>query len=168
MAATVRAARFVRRQRGRRRRTAVSTHRGTLAVRVAGLDFQNPVVLAAGTAAYGRDLAGVVDLEALGGLVTKAVSPEPRAGAPSPRVTEFEGGMINAVGLANPGVHEVCRTHLPWLATSLPRTRKLLNVVGFEVDEFALVVRALEACESARPIDAYELNLSCPNTGAGG
>src|SRR5260221_10060393 len=116
MPATVRAARFVHGQRGRGPGTAVSTHRGTLGVRVAGLDFQNPVVLAAGTAAYGRDLAGVVDLEALGGLVTKAVSPEPRAGAPSPRVAEFDGGMINAVGLANPGVSAVRRENLPRLA----------------------------------------------------
>jgi len=82
----------------------VSERRGPLAVQVAGLDFQNPIVLAAGTAAYGRELADIVDLNALGGLVTKAVSPEPRAGAPAPRVAEFDGGMINAVGLANPGV----------------------------------------------------------------
>src|SRR5260221_2242536 len=131
MPATVRAARFVHRQRGRRPRTAVSTHRGTLAVRVAGLDFQNPVVLAAGTAAYGRDLAGVVDLEALGGLVTKAVSPEPRACAPSPRVAEFAGGMINAVGLANPGVSAVRREHLPWLASAIPGVPKIGNTAGF-------------------------------------
>src|SRR5260221_1862041 len=145
MAATVRAARFVRRQRGRRRRTAVSTHRGTLAVRVAGLDFQNPVVLAAGTAAYGRDLAGVVDVEALGGLVTKAVSQEPRAGAPSPRVAEFDGGMINAVGLANPGVSAVRREHLPWLASAIPGVRKIANIVGFATEEFAEVVAQLDA-----------------------
>jgi len=78
-----------------------------LAVTVAGIDFQNPVLLAAGTAAYGRELARVIDLDALGGLVTKAVSVEPRHGAPAPRVAEFDGGMINAVGLANPGLDEV-------------------------------------------------------------
>ncbi|MEO7712506.1 MAG: dihydroorotate dehydrogenase, partial [Gemmatimonadaceae bacterium] len=89
--------------------------RSALAVRVAGLEVQNPIVLAAGTAAYGRELADVVNLAALGGLVTKAVSPLPRAGAPAPRVAEFDGGMINAVGLANPGVDAVRREHLPWL-----------------------------------------------------
>ena len=105
----------------------MSAHRGTLAVHVAGLDFQNPIVLAAGTAAYGRELIGVIDLASLGGLVTKAVSPLARAGAPAPRVAEFDGGMINAVGLANPGVDAVRRAHLPWLAISLPGTRKLAN-----------------------------------------
>ncbi len=149
----------------------MSTHRGTLAVRVAGLDFQNPIVLAAGTAAYGRDLAGVVDLEALGGLVTKAVSPEPKAGAPSPRVAEFEGGMINAVGLANPGVAAVRREHLPWLATAIPGVRKIANIVGFATEEFAEVVAELDAAvaaESPGSLDAYELNVSCPNVKAGG
>src|SRR5687767_1057856 len=70
-----------------------------LSVTAAGITFQNPILLAAGTAAYGRELAGIVDLDALGGLVTKAVSIAPRAGAPAPRVAEFDGGMINAVGL---------------------------------------------------------------------
>jgi dihydroorotate dehydrogenase (NAD+) catalytic subunit len=140
-----------------------------LRVTAAGLEFQNPILLAAGTAAYGRELDGVMNLRTLGGLVTKAVSREPRAGAPAPRVAEFEGGMINAVGLANPGVEEVCRSHLPWLATALPGTRKLVNVVGFVVEEFADVVARLEASEhAARAIDGYELNVSCPNTKAGG
>jgi dihydroorotate dehydrogenase (NAD+) catalytic subunit len=140
-----------------------------LRTRVAGLDFQNPILLAAGTAGYGRELAGVTDLGALGGLVTKAVSLQPRSGAPSPRVAEFEGGMINAVGLANPGVEEVCRTSLPWLARSLPGTRKLVNVVGFVVEEFADVVRRIESDAAAvAGVDGYELNVSCPNTEAGG
>lgn len=140
-----------------------------LHVSVAGLAFRNPVILAAGTAAYGRELAGAMDLNAIGGLVTKAVSREPRAGAPEPRVAEFDGGMINAVGLANPGVEEVCRAHLPWLAAEIRGTRKLVNVVGFVVDEFADVVTRLEASEHAdAAIDGYELNVSCPNTRAGG
>lgn len=140
-----------------------------LRVSAAGLEFQNPIVLAAGTAGYGHEIAGVVDLAAVGGLVTKAVSREPRAGAPAPRVAEFTGGMLNAVGLANPGVDEVCRAHLPWLATAIPATRKFVNVVGFVIDEFADVVRRLEAsAHAARAIDGYEVNVSCPNTKAGG
>ena len=156
-----------------------------LRTRVAGLEFQNPVVLAAGTAAYGHELADVMDLGRLGGLVTKAVSPEPRAGAPAPRVAEFGGGMINAVGLANPGVEAVCAEHLPWLAASLPETRKLANIVGFAVEEFGEVVARLEAeverygtlrtgqgvaaaSAAAYPLDGYELNVSCPNVKAGG
>ena len=149
----------------------MSAHRGPLAVQVAGLDFQNPIVLAAGTAGYGRELDGVVDLGALGGLVTKAVSPHPRAGAPAPRVAEFDGGMINAVGLANPGVDAVCREHLPWLRESLPHTRKLANIVGFDAGEFAAVIAELDAAVGTLPasaLDGYELNVSCPNVKAGG
>ncbi|CAN5468740.1 dihydroorotate dehydrogenase [soil metagenome] len=149
----------------------MTAHRGPLAVNVVGLDFQNPVVLAAGTAAYGRELDGIVDLGALGGIVTKAVSPEPRIGAPSPRVAEFDGGMINAVGLANPGVTNVRREHLPWLARSHPSTRKIANIVGFATEEFAAVIEELEAsvsAESAGSLDGYEINVSCPNVKAGG
>lgn len=149
----------------------MSGGRSALAVQVAGLEFQNPVVLAAGTAAYGRELAEVVKLPALGGLVTKAVSAEPRAGAPAPRVAEFDGGMINAVGLANPGVDGVRRDHLPWLATALPTVRKIANVVGFTVEEFGGVIARLEESlqsSTAGALDGYELNVSCPNVKKGG
>ena len=144
-----------------------------LAVSAAGLSFQNPIVLAAGTAGYGRELADVMDLGALGGLVTKAVSVQPRAGAPSPRVAEFSGGMINAVGLANPGLKAVRAEQLPWLAAHLPALRKIVNVVGSAVEEFAAVVAGLEEAlaaggSAAGAIDAYELNVSCPNVKAGG
>jgi dihydroorotate dehydrogenase (NAD+) catalytic subunit len=149
----------------------VSGGRSALAVQAAGLAFQNPIVLAAGTAAYGEELAGVIDLGSLGGLVTKAVSPEPRAGAPAPRVAEFGGGMINAVGLANPGVAAVRAEHLPWLARALPSVRKMANIVGFSVGEFAAVIEQLElslAAESRGALDGFELNVSCPNVKAGG
>ena len=149
----------------------MSIGRSALQVQAAGLTFQNPIVLAAGTAAYGHELSGVVDLAALGGLVTKAVSPEPREGAPSPRVAEFGGGMINAIGLANPGVAAVRAEHLPWLAHELPSVRKLANIVGFAVEEFAAVIEKLElslAAESQGALDGFELNVSCPNVKAGG
>lgn len=136
-----------------------------LAVSAAGIDFQNPLLLAAGTAGYGRELAHVVDLESLGGLVTKAVSVEPREGAPSPRVAEFDGGMINAVGLANPGMEEVRKTHLPWLEKNLRRARVLVNVVGNSTEDFATVIARLDGSPA---ISGYELNVSCPNVKAGG
>jgi dihydroorotate dehydrogenase (NAD+) catalytic subunit len=143
---------------------------GRLAVTVASLSFRNPVLLAAGTAGYGAELQGVIDLDALGGFVTKAVSADPRSGAAPPRVAEFEGGMINAVGLANPGLDEVAKVQVPWLASHHAQTRKLFNVVGFTTDEFAHVVRGLEgaATRHAGAIDGYELNVSCPNTKKGG
>ena len=92
-----------------------------LSTEFTGILFQNPVVLASGTAAYGRELHDIVDLETLGGLVTKAVSLAPRQGARSPRVSDFPGGMINAIGLANPGVAVVRDTELPWLAAHLEK-----------------------------------------------
>ena len=132
---------------------------------VFGRRFQNPLLLAAGTAGFGRELDGVLDLDRLGGLVTKAVSVESRAGNSAPRVAEFPGGMLNSVGLANPGVERVRADHLPWLAARLARTQVLVNVVGFRVEEYAEVVGGLDG---ATGISAFELNLSCPNTSAGG
>ena len=136
-----------------------------LAVSFAGIEFQNPIVLASGTAAYGRELHDVVDLERLGGLVTKAVSLAPRAGARAPRVAEFPGGMINAIGLANPGVDVVRDTELPWLATNLRAARVLVNVVGNAVEDFAEVIMRLA---DPAGVAGYELNVSCPNVQAGG
>ncbi len=134
-------------------------------VTVLGATFQNPVLLAAGTAGFGREVAGVIDLDALGGLVTKAVTPEPRRGHPAPRLAEFAGGMLNAVGLANPGLDAV-RTHeLPWLVGTLRRARVLVNVAGATVDDYVRVIDALTAFES---VTAFEINASCPNTAAGG
>jgi dihydroorotate dehydrogenase (NAD+) catalytic subunit len=138
---------------------------GVLATTVAGLTFQNPILLAAGTAAYGRELADVVALNSLGGLVTKAVSVEPRAGAPAPRVADFGEGMINAVGLANPGMESVRANDLPWLAVHVRQPRVLVNVVGRVVEDFLAVVAGLDATAG---FDAFELNVSCPNTRAGG
>ncbi len=135
------------------------------------LEFQNPIVLAAGTAGYGEELTGVMDLGRVGGFVTKAVSLAPRGGNPAPRVAEFEGGMLNAVGLANPGLDAVRRDHVPWMASHFPATRKLVNVVGFSIDEYPSVVEGIEASLAggmAQAVDGYELNVSCPNTKAGG
>ncbi|HEU4800617.1 MAG TPA: dihydroorotate dehydrogenase [Gemmatimonadales bacterium] len=127
--------------------------------------FQNPLILAAGTAGYGTELSGVMNLDRLGGIVVKAVSREPRAGNAPPRVGEFHGGMLNSVGLANPGLAEVRSAHLPALLDAVRQCRVLVNVVGFTVQEYADVVAGLEQLEG---ITAYELNLSCPNTSAGG
>lgn len=153
--------------------SALAGGNSRLAVRAGALEFRNPIVLAAGTAGYGRELDDVMDLNRLGGLVTKAISIEPRAGAAAPRVAEFDGGMINAVGLANPGLDAVRREHLPWLAKSLPGTRKLANIVGFRTEDFATVVAGLEeelvsGSSAAGSLDAFELNVSCPNSHAGG
>jgi dihydroorotate dehydrogenase (NAD+) catalytic subunit len=132
---------------------------------VFGRRFQNPLLLAAGTAGFGLELDGVMDLDRLGGIVTKAVSREPRQGNLPPRVAEFPGGMLNSIGLANPGLERVRAHHLPWLAGRLTRAQVLVNVVGFTVEEYGEVVAGLDG---AAAIAAVELNLSCPNTSAGG
>jgi dihydroorotate dehydrogenase (NAD+) catalytic subunit len=134
-------------------------------VQVAGLTFRNPVILASGTAGFGREIADVVNLEAVGGLSTKAVSVAPRAGNPALRVSEFAGGMINAVGLANPGLDAVQTDWLPWLPANHPGTRVFVNVVGNSIDDFATIVGRLTG---ERGVDAFELNVSCPNVKAGG
>ena len=132
---------------------------------VFGAQFQNPILLAAGTAGYGRELAGVMDLHRLGGLVTKAVSRAARAGNAPPRVAEYRGGMLNSVGLANPGLAAVRDEHLPWLVANAGRAHIIVNIVGFELHEYADVIDGLDSLDG---ITAYELNLSCPNTSAGG
>lgn len=136
-----------------------------LARTVFGTEFQNPVLLAAGTAGFGREVAGVIDLERLGGIVCKAVSPLPRAGNKAPRVAEFPFGMLNSIGLANPGLAAVQQEQLPWMTANLKRARLLVNVVGFEIEDFAEVIGGLDQFDG---ITAFEINLSCPNTSAGG
>jgi dihydroorotate dehydrogenase (NAD+) catalytic subunit len=137
----------------------------TLARTVAGIPFANPILLASGTAGYGVELLGVCDLERLGGIVTKAVSLAPRAGNRAPRVAEFRGGMLNSVGLANPGVEAVRAEALPALAAAVRQPQVLVNVVGFTLDEYAEVIMRLDDLDTHA---GYELNLSCPNTSAGG
>ncbi len=135
------------------------------AVRLLDATFQNPILLASGTAGFGREVLGVIDLDALGGIVTKAVTPEPRQGHPAPRVAEFAGGMLNAVGLANPGLEAVRDHELPWLASHVRRARVLVNVAGATVDDY---VRVIERLTDLDVITAFEVNASCPNTSAGG
>ena len=143
----------------------MSVATGDLSRNVFGRTFQNPILLAAGTAGFGRELDGVMDLDRLGGLVTKAVSRQPRPGNRPPRVAEFPGGMLNSVGLANPGLDRVRAELLPWLASRLSRAQVLVNVVGFTVEEYVEVVSGLDGVPG---IAGLELNLSCPNTSAGG
>jgi dihydroorotate dehydrogenase (NAD+) catalytic subunit len=125
-----------------------------------GLEFRNPVLLAAGTCGFGEELHEVLPLESLGGIVTKSVTLEPRGGNPAPRVAEFGGGMINSVGLANPGARAVVKEKLPWLAANLREARVLVSVAGHTPDEYVRVVEILDAGDG---FQGYEINLSCPN-----
>lgn len=130
-----------------------------------GTTFQNPVLLASGTCGYGEEVAGNIDLERLGGFVTKAVTPEVRHGNPAPRVTEFAAGMLNSVGLANVGLDAFLREKLPWLRTHVHQARVLVNVAGRTTDDYLEVIRALDPEPG---FVGFELNLSCPNVKEGG
>jgi dihydroorotate dehydrogenase (NAD+) catalytic subunit len=130
-----------------------------------GARFQNPVLLAAGTCGFGRELAGVMELDRLGGLVTKSVTLEPRAGNPQPRVSEGGGVMVNSVGLANPGVERVKAEKLPWLASRMRRAQVFVSVAGHAVDDYCGIVEHLEP---ETGFLGFELNLSCPNVPVNG
>jgi dihydroorotate dehydrogenase (NAD+) catalytic subunit len=125
-----------------------------------GVEFQNPVLLAAGTCGFGMELAEVLDLEALGGFVTKSVTVEPRGGNPAPRVTEFAAGMLNSVGLANPGLEGVRREKLPWIAKNVQKARVFVSLAGHTAEEFYALI---EGFDSEDGFVGFEVNLSCPN-----
>ena len=131
-----------------------------LATELFGTRFQNPVLLAAGTCGFGMELADVLDVDALGGFVTKSVTLEPRRGDAAPRVAEFGGGMLNSIGLANPGLEGALRDKLPWIAANVRRARVFVSVAGHTATEF---LRLVERLDDADGFLGFELNLSCPN-----
>ncbi len=134
-----------------------------LEVAVGTVRLANPVLAASGTFGFGPEYAGLANLARLGGIAAKGVSPHPWPGNPPPRVWETESGLLNSIGLQNPGVEAFCREYLPFLARA--GTRVVVNVIGRTVDEYCRVVERLEA-EAA--VDAIELNISCPNIKEGG
>jgi dihydroorotate dehydrogenase (NAD+) catalytic subunit len=134
-----------------------------LRVDLAGLALRNPVLTASGTFGSGREYADFLDLSRLGAIVTKGVSPEPWPGNDSPRIAETASGMLNSIGLQNPGVEAFCAGDLAWLATQ--DVPVIVNVSGHSVTEYAAVVERLEA-EPA--VSGYEVNISCPNLDEGG
>ncbi len=123
-----------------------------------GLDLRSPVLLASGTVSYGEELSSLTDLGKIGGIVTKAISPEPRTGNPPQRIAETPCGMINAIGLANVGLDRFVEEKIPFLAEL--DTAVVINIAGKSIDDYCTVIERLESCGC---IDAYEINLSCPN-----
>lgn len=134
-----------------------------LSVSVGTLRLRNPILAASGTFGYGIEFSKLVNLEALGGFVTKGISREPIEGAPAPRVCETPSGMLNAIGLQNVGVKA-------FVAEKLPVLRKIdtaivVNVFGYALEDYVEVIRTLEGEDG---LAAYELNISCPNVKKGG
>lgn len=133
-----------------------------LFVDLAGLRLKNPVVTASGTFGFGIEYARVVDLAALGAVVLKTVTLKPRQGNPPPRLAETPAGMLNSIGLENPGVEAVAQDILPELKRR--GVKVIASVAGETIGEYATVAERLAAAGA----DALELNLSCPNVGRGG
>jgi len=134
-----------------------------LSVRVGDLLLPNPVGAASGAFGYGEEYAPLVDVDALGALYTKAVTPEPRAGNRTPRLADAPAGMLNSIGLANPGLEAFVTDKLPGLRRL--RCAVIVNVAGKTEDDYLRVVERLEAEDG---IGGYEINVSCPNVAHGG
>lgn len=133
-----------------------------LAVNLGGLAMKNPVTTASGTFAAGMEYSDFVDVSALGAVTTKGVSLNGWEGNASPRIAEVPSGMLNSIGLQNPGVAHLKSEELPWLREQGATT--IVNVSGHSFDEYVQVIEALEDA----PVDAYEVNISCPNVDTGG
>ena len=138
-----------------------------LSVTLGRLALRNPVLVASGTFGYAREMAGLVDFAALGGIVPKTVTLAPRAGNPPPRTVETPSGMLNAIGLDNDGLDHFLAHHLPYLRT-LP-TAVIGNIAGKSEDEFVAMSERVHAAmtESGGGLAGLELNLSCPNVAGG-
>ena len=135
-----------------------------LSVTLAGVTLKNPIIPASGTFGYGREFADAYDLDLLGSFSWKGTTRDPRPGNPQPRIAETAAGMLNAVGLQNPGMEAVLREEVPNIARIF-HGPVIANVCGFSLEEYAENCRALEEAE---PVKILEVNISCPNVHAGG
>lgn len=135
-----------------------------LAVSLPGLDLKNPIIPASGCFGFGQEYAKYYDLDLLGSIMIKATTAEARFGNPTPRVAETPSGMLNAIGLQNPGVDVVLSEKLPWLAQHYPELPIIANVAGFSNEEYATVSGKIS---HAPNVKAIELNISCPNVDHG-
>ena len=135
-----------------------------LAVSLPGLDLKNPIIPASGCFGFGQEYAKYYDLDLLGSIMIKATTAESRFGNPTPRVAETPAGVLNAIGLQNPGVDVVLAEKLPWLAQHYPDLPIIANVAGFSNEEYATVSRKIS---QAPNVKAIELNISCPNVDHG-
>ena len=137
---------------------------GKMSVDLCGIKLDNPVIPASGTFGYGYEFAELYDINILGTFSFKGTTKDPRFGNPTPRIAECYAGMINAVGLQNPGVDKVISEELPKLAKCFNK-KVMANVSGFAVEDYAYTCERLDACEQ---VGWLEVNVSCPNVHGGG
>ena len=133
-----------------------------MSVNIAGVEWKNPVTVASGTFGSGAEYSEFTDLNKLGAVTTKGVANVPWAGNPTPRVAEVYGGMLNAVGLQNPGIELFCKRDIPFLKQY--DTKIIVNVCGKSTEDYLDVVERL----GDEPVDLLEINVSCPNVKEGG
>ena len=133
-----------------------------MSVKIAGVEWKNPVTVASGTFGSGEEFSEFVDLNRLGAVTTKGVANVPWAGNPTPRVAEVYGGMMNAIGLQNPGIDVFCKRDIPFLRKY--DTKIIVNVCGKTEEDYVDAVEKL----SEQPVDMLEINISCPNVKEGG
>ena len=133
-----------------------------LKVNLAGVELKNPVMTASGTFGSGMEYSEFVDLSRLGAVVTKGVANHPWPGNPTPRIAEVTGGMLNAIGLQNPGIDVFCERDIPFLKQY--DTKIIVNVCGKTTEDYLEVVERL----ADEPVDLLEINISCPNVKEGG
>ncbi len=134
-----------------------------LSVKLPGLNLKNPIMPASGTCGFGEELSEYYDLSILGGIMIKATTVEPRLGNDTPRVAETFGGMLNAIGLANPGLDKVIEKKLPFLEKY--DTEVIANIAGSQIEDYVEVARRISELDVVK---ALELNISCPNVKHGG
>ncbi|MBQ8341970.1 MAG: dihydroorotate dehydrogenase, partial [Clostridia bacterium] len=137
---------------------------GKLSVNLCGIELENPVIPASGTFGFGYEFAELYDINCLGTFSFKGTTKDPRFGNPTPRIAECEAGMINAVGLQNPGVEKVITEELPQLKACFYKP-VMANVSGFSVEDYAYTCEKLD---KEKQVGWLEVNVSCPNVHGGG
>ena len=134
-----------------------------LNVQIAGIQLKNPILTASGTFGSGREYSNLVDLNRLGGIIVKGVSHVPWAGNKPPRIAETHGGMLNSIGLQNPGAKAFIEEDLPFLKKY--DTKVIVNLCGHTIEEYVAVAKDFDGVQG---VDLFELNISCPNIDKGG
>ncbi len=136
----------------------------SMKIKITGLDLENPVIPASGTYGYGYEFCEFYDINILGSIMTKAITLEPRYGNQTPRIAEAASGMLNAIGLQNPGVEKVIENEFPKLEKAYSK-KVIANVSGSEVSDYVKTTKLVSECDI---VGAIELNISCPNVKSGG
>ncbi len=125
-------------------------------------EIKNPFILSSGPSGNFQELSKIIDLSEIGAITTKTITPEPKKGNPAPRIVNIENGLINSIGLQNPGIDKFIQNELPEIEKY--QTKKIISIAGYSPEDFEMMIKKIDSFN----IDAYELNFSCPNVNKGG